>query len=205
MAEAAPTATPFPAGDPRNASFAATVAALTLGREQQEESDNRDMALAKASYQYNTGVNLRGEVQRVGANRNNANSQGLAESGTLAKTQGQTVEGYAQKEARLGEVRQNAINQYTEKQSNAAKTYNVGYAGALATSEEKGREEAEKNPPAPEGATPANPGATRTVTGAPGSGGVVPYVENLPNGGFVKIGQPQKPQIRQAAAKRAVG
>jgi hypothetical protein len=165
MAAEAPTGkaptSPYPgagSADPYSASFYANQAALEFQRNTLEAEDQRAIRETNANYNYNRGLNERAEPLKLTANRNAANTQGLAESGILAKTQGLTQTDYAQKGARLGETRRNAVEKYTQGEKTAREDFNIKTAGNVAKEQENQLKEAEANPPQP--AAVANPVAT---------------------------------------------
>jgi len=204
---------------PGSAAFWAEIAALNFSTEKALAEDQRATRDTNAAYQYNKGVSLRAEPLRLTANRNAANSSGLAESGVLAKTQGTTQTDYAQKGERAQEVRRNAVEKYQDAERSAVASYGLGVNRAVTAAEAQQQRELEENPPKPAAeptnvaptnpAVPSNAGGTKTVLGPPGKGGVVPYEEGSPRG-WVRVGMPNrvpaKPvaAVRKAAAKKAV-
>jgi hypothetical protein len=178
--------------NPFFATFWANEAALNFSTQRALAEDQAAQRDTNATYEYNRGVNQRAEPLRLTANQNSANSQGLAESGVLAKTQGVTQTQYAQKDARLQETRRNAVEKYQGKEADAITQNSLDTSKYVADAQAEGLRALEENPPKPEpGTTAANPGGGRTITGPAGPGGVVPYTEKTP-GGFVRVG-PAKP------------
>lgn len=174
------------AANPLDATYYANLAALNFQRENTLAQDKRGREQASASSRYAKGELTRAAPLRYAANRNQANSRGLLESGQLAQTQGQTQADFANKQARVGEQRRQAIERLNENDSNANKGYDVGNAKAQAESSQRSKEELERNPPAPEVAP----------TGAPAV--QPPQVVNS---------RPQRstPALRAAAARKATG
>jgi hypothetical protein len=211
MAAAAPIYPSATSADPYSASFYANQAALEFSRNNLEAEDQRSIREAEANYNYNRSVNERAEPLKLTANRNSANTAGLAESGVLAKTQGVTETGYAQKNQRLGETRKNAVEKYTQGENTAREDFNLKTAADVAKEEENQVKEAEANPPTPQyPGVPASAG--RIVTGPTEAGGVLPYESGGKGQGSVRVGQPNSTAYvgksplesnAEAAARRA--
>jgi hypothetical protein len=202
-----PTALAYPtagSNDPFTASFYANQAALQFSEENLLADDQRATRQANNSYEYNRGLNARQEPLALTKNRNAANTQGLAESGVLAKQQGQTQTAYAEKQGRLGETRRNAIEKYQQSESTAKANYALGTNKNVVAEQERQLKEAQANPPQPTGATPANPGGLRTVTGPPEGSGIVPYTESS-RAGSVAVGSATRAarEARERAARKA--
>lgn len=188
--------------DPLDALYYANLAAANYQKETTLNADRRGREAANASFNYARGQLNRSAPLRFSANRNNANARGLLESGQLAQTQGRTQLDYAVKQGRIGEQRKAAIERYNEADANAAKAYEISAAKAQAESFQRGQEQLERNPPAPQAAQAAQPPAYPIPPAQqeainrgtpPGAGGVVPY-----EGKGVRVG------MRRAAAKKAV-
>jgi hypothetical protein len=210
--------------NPFFATFWANEAALNFQTENALAEDQRDTRNANSSYEYNQGINQRAEPLKLTANRNAANTQGLAESGVLAKTQGVTQTQYAQKGQRLSETRRNAVEKYQDAENKAVTANALDTSKYVAAAQAEGLKALEENPPPREPVVAStnptvasNAGSVRTNVGTPGPGGVVPYTETGPRG-TVKVGQPGpykgspaereaieiKQGYRKAAAKKAV-
>jgi len=207
MAGQAPTALAYPAANaanPFSASFYATQAALQFSEENILAAEQRAQRQANNSYEYNRSVNTRQAPLALSRNQNAANSQGLAESGVLAKTQGQTQTQFAEKASRLSEARRSAVERAQQAESTAKGNFALQTNANVARETERQLAEAQKNPPASIGSTPANAGGQRTVTGPPEAGGVVPYRETTP-GGSVAVGSATRAarEARERAAKKA--
>ena len=198
--------------NPFTAQFWAQVNALNLSTAREMAREQQATRQTNAAYEYNRGVNARAEPQRLTANRNTANTQGLAESGVLANRQGQTQTGYAQKGARLNETRANAVKRFQTNEKGITEKYGADIGVALAAQQEKGVPTAEA-----EGAQPTTPGPAPTPgVPQPGAAGNLGKWTNVP-GGSVRINNAQGPRIisgqrqpttlspRKAAARRAVG
>jgi hypothetical protein len=210
----APTvATPGTETDPFSRSFWANKTAIEFSEQKALSDAQHGRRMANANAEYNRGIDARAEPLKLTANRNTANSQGLAESGVLAKTQGQTQVDYAQKGQRIQEARRGAVEKYNENEANARTTAAIETGKNVASDEEKQVTYNEENPPPPPtpgpGVAPANPatpasrGATRTVLGPAGPGGVVPFQESGPRG-FVRVGAPRVAAARTARPVRDV-
>jgi hypothetical protein len=205
----APTALAYPSAgssDPFSASFYATQAALQFSQENLLAEDQRETRVANANYEYGRSVNARAEPLALTRNQNSANSQGLAESGVLAKQQGQTQTGYAQKGARLGETRRNAVEKLQAGESTAKTDYALKTNENIANAQKEQLTENEANPTQAIGSTAANPGGVRSVTEAPNPAtGVLSYSERTPNGS-VAVGNATRAArlAREAAAKKVL-
>ncbi|HEY4810340.1 MAG TPA: hypothetical protein VIH71_04705 [Solirubrobacteraceae bacterium] len=208
-----PTALSFPtagSGGAFTAAFYNNLALLQFSEQRALAADQQQRADTNAAYDYNHSVNIRAEPLRLTANQNAANSQGLAESGALTKTQSMTQTQYTQKDARLGEARENAI-----KKINAGE-YDVKGQGILKVNNEVVREqEAQQKRAEEEGAahpygslgvsptnpaTAINPGGKKTLLGPATPEGIVPYQETSSRG-FVRVGAAAPASPRTAAAK----
>ena len=212
----APSALSYPtagSSDPFSASFYANQAALQFSEENVLASDQKATRDANSTYAYNRGVDARAEPLALTKNQNAANTAGLAESGVLAKTQGQTQTGYAQKEGRLGETRRNAVEKYQQSENTAKGNFALGTNKNVAAETERVEKEQASNPSLPEGSKAANPGGQRTVYGPPQAGGVVPYTETSSRG-VVTVGKTPQTEARERqmlqkyreeAAKKAKG
>jgi hypothetical protein len=174
------------APNPLNATYYANLAALQFQKEQALAQDKAGRAKAEAGFKYGMSQYEKAEPLRLTGNRNTANSQGLLESGQLAKRQGETQTEYTTKEARLAETRKAAIERYNEGDKRAEDAYSVGQNKALAESTEQARKETEANPPVPvQTAPPSGPPQPPQVVG-------------------IKA-QPNSSAVRKAAAQKAVG
>lgn len=192
---------------PLNATYYANLAALEFAKAQALSADNAGRQQAQTSYDYNRGQLQKAEPLKLTANRNQANAAGIAESGILAQRQGQTQTDFTSKGGQLTEQRRAAIQKYNEGDKSAEDAFRVGQSKALAESTEQSRKELLENPPQAQASYPTLP-AQAASTAPAQAGGVVPYTSNQPGAGFVKVGQPLKPQIsqvRRQAAKKAVG
>ncbi len=172
---------------------------LELSTRHAEAAGKLNRELASASYQYGRGNLLRSEPKRIKANANAANSQGLAESGQLAKAQSDTQSEYAQKQLGLSQQRSEAVKRAVAGENEAREKQLVGKGAALETARaEQGQYNIEHPSPAP------NPGGVvSSVTSTPntyakvgpGTGAVLPTV----TGGKP---QPVTGGLRKAAVKK---
>jgi hypothetical protein len=128
--------------DPFSATFYANQAALELSRNTTLAGDQLSRRLENASSEYSQGVNDRAEPRALTANRNTANSQGLAESGVLAQRQGVTQTGYAQKDASIQAARRAAIERLNTGENAAVKSFEVGTNKNVAEEGERKRNQA---------------------------------------------------------------
>jgi hypothetical protein len=207
MAGQAPTALAYPAANaanPYSASFYATQAALQFSEENILAAQQRAQRQTNSSYEYGRSLNTRAAPLALQRNQNSANSQGLAESGVLAKTQGQTQTQFAEKGARLNEARRNAIERSQQAESTAKGEFALKTNQNIAAESERQAAAAQASPPPPAGSAPANTGGVRTVTGPPEAGGVVPYGETS-KAGSVTVGSATRAarEARERAAKKA--
>jgi hypothetical protein len=199
----------FPSGDPRGAEYGETIAAAkhafetTLAGDQEVLSD----ATSNAAYQRS----LMGLAEPAGyrSEGQRASAGGILESGVNAQQRGSLASKYAEGRVKITKGLTETTDRVKRLNENAESRRESEYAKAATTALGKGYEALTKEgpdetaPPAPP--APTNPGGVKTVTGPAGPGGVQPYTEKLPGGGFVKVGQPQKPQtvqVRKAAAKK---
>ncbi len=167
--------------------YAATKAKLEFSEKRATEEAKEAKGLTNANYQYNRGANLRAEPLKLRSSLNAANTAGLAESGTLARNQGQIQTDFASKQARLGELRRSAINKINT--GLARKDVELGLEGQANV----GKANAEQlqylkeNPP-----TPAAAPAVTTPNGKP----------------FTVVSSKQQPSSggpRRTAAKKVAG
>lgn len=204
--------------EPRDALFWAEVPRFNFAKETRLAQDKRGREQANASSRYAKGELTRAAPLRYAANRNQANNQGLLESGQLAQRQGQTQADFANKQSRITEQRKAAIERLNEGDSNADKEYNLSIGSAEAASVQRQKEQLERNPPAPapEGSgggypSPAAQQAAINRGVQPGPGGVVPYEGNGARVGPQRVpsvvgikAQPNTRGIRAAAAAKAL-
>ncbi len=161
-----------PIGDPRDALFYSNEAALNFQRENALANQKVAREGAESNYRYGAGQLRRAQPLRLTASRNQANSQGLAESGILAQRQGQIQTDYASKGSRLGEIRKAAVDRATKGEQEANRGYELGVGKNLEEATERGRARLEANPPTPEpaaGTVAAGGPAGSRVTVGPGS------------------------------------
>jgi hypothetical protein len=162
---------------------------------------------ANANFEYGRGNLLRTEPLRLKANMSSANSQGLAESGQLAKAQTQTQGEYSQKQTGLAMQRAQAIKNATLTQAEKEGEGTIGRLGAYTTAKsEQAQYIAEHPTSTPNGVAPSPttnlpPGYTAT-TQKGGSVSISPSVSS----GFNPWAKPAPAGTwRKLASKKAVG
>jgi hypothetical protein len=153
MPTAAPT--PFPEGDPRNAKYFETLAALEHTLKDTLATDEASLAAAKASYEYNTGQLDRQLPLTMQATRNTANSQGLLESGQLAQRAGTVEAKYAAQRGRLTSLMQQTEGRITNAERAATEAFNLNRTRSASTAREEGLKGLEQEAPNAQTATPA--------------------------------------------------
>lgn len=192
--------------NPFYATFWANQAALNFSTEKALAEDQKAQRETNATYEYNRGLNARAEPLRLTANRNSANSQGLAESGVLAKTQGQTQTQYAEKGARLNETRRNAIEKYQEGERNATTQYGLDTGKEVAAAQAEGLKTAEEEGAVAKPAAAPTAPATLAVPQQSKVGGTpVGQIKAGTNLNQIKLSRNPATRARQEAAARAVG
>jgi hypothetical protein len=191
LSPGSPGASAVSEANPFFATFWANEAALNFSTERALAEDQSAQRDTNATYEYNRGVNNRAEPLKLQSNQNTANSQGLAESGVLAKTQGLTQTQYAQKNARLAEVRKNAVEKYQGKENTAITENALDTGKYVADAQAEGVKALEENPPPPAPAPAITPPAVSAIRAQPITGSGVK-------------GAKQLAASRRAAAKKAV-
>lgn len=93
----AETASPFPAGDPRNAQYFENIAALKHAEETTLARNSETEARAKAAATYQEGQYTKAEPLSYRANQFRSNNEGLLESGVNAGRRGNIATDYAGK------------------------------------------------------------------------------------------------------------
>jgi hypothetical protein len=184
----------FPAGDPRNAFYAENLAALEHQRGREKAGSEEGLSQARSKATYRQGLLGQAEPGTYKVNQERANSGGVLESGINAKRRGGIAADYANKRYQVTQ----GLKEYEEgsqrREKGSQERYTEGRAKAGTQAEVQGREYLERNPPTDySGSYPGLPPGAK-VTGSAGPGGVVPYEQNTPGGGFVKVGQPLKKQ-----------
>jgi hypothetical protein len=146
-------AVPTPTADPRDALFYANEAALNFQQGKAEASDKAARENAEAGYRYGNQQQRAAFKLRIPTIRNQANAQGLAESGINAQRQQQAGTDYASKQNRLGEIRTKAVAQANQNDLEAQKATGVGQSKNLAEAQDRAAKNLIENPP-PEAQTP---------------------------------------------------
>jgi len=164
------------------------LAKINFQKEQSLAQNKATLERQNAGYAYSKSQLSRAEPRALQNTRNQANSQGLLESGQLADRRGQVQTDYAVKQGRNTELRKQAIDQYNSGNKSANDRYGVEDFSERLASGQRAKEALLANPPvpAPEAASPAvaGPQPPRVVG--------------------VKA-QPNSSGVRKQAAKRALG
>ena len=191
-----------------DATYWANVAAIEHSFTHTLASDQEALSDDKATYLANQAKLDAAEPTALTNIRNKANEEGLLTSGIEGQRTGIQQGTYTRSRDVLGTTNQQDTDKINRGMTEAGETRNDDIVKEQVAAEARTQKTAEENakdnptlgaaPPPPGG----NPGGVKTVTGPAGPGGVVPYTESLPSGGFVKVGQPQ---VRKAAIKKAVG
>src|SRR5580692_6928612 len=197
---AAPPTNPaeaFPAGDPRNAQYFQTLAALEHAYNTTLAGDKEALTNDKSNSEYQQTLLTKAEPGTYKTNQAKANAGGILESGVNAGRRGTIATQYAQKrytvqhglqenEGKIRHGEEEAKYKLEGGRSEAAnKALSEGYNSLLKESPD------EQQP-------------------AQATSGVVPKVSEQPGAGFVRVGLPQRSQVvganvRKAAAKKVVG
>jgi hypothetical protein len=139
--------------------YYAELAKLNFSNQKAQAEAQRGKALTEANYAYNRGSALRAEPLKLTANRNAANTAGLAESGVLAKQQGQIQTQATQGLGRLAEQRRTAIENFNTGLAGKEQSNVLSRTALTEGFREKGIQEAEAlgaiQQPAAPAATPA--------------------------------------------------
>ncbi len=170
---------------------------LELSTTQAETRGKLSKEEANAGYQYGRGNLLRSEPKRIKANMNAANSQGLAESGQLAKAQSDTQGEYSQKQLGLSMQRANAIKRANLGVDEAIERRNTGLiTGRKTAVAEQNDYNIEHPPPV---STPNTPAGYTSTTSKGGSVSTRPAGPPTVTGGKA---QPVTGGLRKAAVKK---
>ncbi len=180
MAEAPGELTPAIAGI-----YNATKAALEFSLQKTLAEGNLSKANTNANYNFARGNVVRQEPQRFQANRNAANSQGLAESGVLAQTQQRQAAGYGQQLAGLGQQRAQAVQRITSGELNASQARAIGEKQNIANAGKEQLDYLLANPP--EKAKEATASTPNGVAPSPTSNLPPGYTATTQKGGSVSI------------------
>lgn len=183
MAEAAPN--PFPAGDPRSATYNDELATLL----HQEERSLADIGSERGQAQTEARTKLSSlsaaEPRSLQAEAFTAANQGLTESSTNAQRRGTVLSGYVEKRGQVGTGLQNTEGRLNKNEQTARENYGQGVKGTADKALEQYRKEQEELNPqtiaAP--AAPAAPQLPRIVGERP---------------------QPTTAGVRRAAARKAL-
>lgn len=203
-------ASPFPAGDPRSATYNDQLASLLHQQESALAGDEARRTEARASSKYGISQLNMAEPRALTSEQNTANSQGLAESGINAQRRGALQSGYVSKRGQIASKLQTTEGTINRSEQQARESYGLGVKSAADKAVEQYRAELlAANPTTPEAqASNLGPnGGVRQYSREPaGAGGVKGYTEANPNGTFVRVrsNAPSVASVRQQAAKKAL-
>lgn len=157
------------------AKYNATKATLAFSLLRAQQVEKEAVGIANANYAYQRGVALNAEPVKLRVNQNAANSQGLAESGQLARVQGQTQLGFAEKGARNAELRRQAVNKL--RTGLTATETGIGLKGIenVANANAEQQRYLVENPPQKAPAAPAVPSTIPQTGWIQGPGGRTAY------------------------------
>jgi hypothetical protein len=183
--------------NPYFAKYYTTLAALNFSQASTEAKDKLDEERARATSFFNRTNNARAEGLKLNSSLGTANTEGLAESGVLAKQQGTLQTQYAQKAQSAGRSRELAVQNARNTTQLAQESTGLKKSEALATDEGEYAKELEANPPQPAPAAPAAPVVPPVVVG----------VKTQPSsaGGPKAEAASRKSEARRAAIKKIVG
>lgn len=197
-----------------DATYWANVAAIEHSFTHTLASDQEALSDDKATFLANQGKLDAAEPTALTNIRNRANEEGLLTSGVEGQRTGIQQAGYTRSRDVLGTTNQQDTDKINRGMTEAGETRNDDIVkeqvAAEARTQKTAEENARDNPTlgavpgvAP---TPANPGAKVSYTRAPPAPGGVPgRTEQLPNGGFVKVGSSTLAERRKAAAQKVTG
>ncbi len=177
--------------------YNATRAALEFSLQNKLGEGNLAKANANTNFNFARGNVVRQEPQRFQANRNAANSQGLAESGVLAQTQQRQAAGYNQQLGGLAQQRAQAVQRITTGEQNATQAHSIGEIGNLANAKKEQLDYLLANPP--QEATPSTP------NGSPTSNLLAGYTAKTQKGGSVSISPSGPPTVTGGKAQPVTG
>lgn len=204
---AADPGTAFPQGDPRNALYWETRGKIEHGRERTLGGLKEQGANARAAAQYREGTYTQQEPKTYAANRYRGVREGVASSGVNTERRGGIATDYANRRFAVQQNLKQTEGRIAKGEQAARERADEGIAGAGTRALVQAQEYNEQHPPIVPN-QPNNPGGERTVLGPPGPGGVVPYEERTPGGGFVRVGAAQQikwsrdPAVRRIQAQR---
>ena len=196
----------FPAGDPRNALYFETVGKLKAGEEKTKAENERVLGTERSNATYKEGLLTQAEPGTYGTNRSRAIREGVSSSGIDAERRGGIATNYANRRYAVQNALKEREGAVARSNKAAEEGYTSGVAGAGTKALAEGAAYLERNPPqaaaTPTG--PYNPGGTYTATGSPGAGGVQPYEEKVPGGGFVRVGEAKTGKWSRDPATRTI-
>ncbi len=183
--------------------YHATKAALDFSLNKTLAEGNLSKKNANQNFDFARGNVVRQEPQRFQANRNAANSQGLAESGVLAQTQQRQAANYNQQLGGLAQQRKQAVERITSGEFNATEGRRIGVEGLQKQAKKEELDYELANPPKEAAKTPGEityPG----VAGSPTTNLPPGYTSKTMKGGSVDISPPPG-AARKAAIKKIKG
>jgi hypothetical protein len=220
MADAPPPASPFPTGDPRTAEYNETLATLLHQRENSLATDNASRGETQTAYKYGISQYDAAEPKALTAEQNQANSQGLLESGINAQRRGGILADYVGKRGNLLTKEQQSEGRISRADQEARERYDLGVKGAGNRALEKYKAEQialgpnevpppPQAPPEPRAGVvgphgeqlPYNPTEAQ-ITGVYGAYGAVKAAPVGPPRVVGQRAQPRTVSVRRAAARR---
>jgi hypothetical protein len=126
MADAPAPASPFPAGDPRSATYNEELGALLHQREIALSSDKASREEAQTGYKYGLSQYNAAEPKALTTEQNLANSQGLLESGINAQRRGGILADYVGKRGNLLTKEQQTEARLSRAEEGSREAYNQG-------------------------------------------------------------------------------
>ncbi len=182
--------------------YNATRAALEFSLQKSLAEGNLSKANTNTNYNFARGNVVRQEPQRFQANRNAANSAGLAESGVLAQTQQRQAANNTQQLAGLSQQRAQAVQRITSGEQNATQARSIGEVQNLANAKKEQLDYELANPRPPAATTPSTPSG---VAPSPTSNLPAGYTATTQKGGSVSISPPGPPSFESKGPQPVTG
>lgn len=189
----------FPAGDPRNAEYGETIAALEHAYTTTLAGDAETLSDATSNAQYQRSLIGQAEPGGYRSEANKANAGGILESGINAQDRGTLASKYADQRFKVTKGLQETTNRVHRANENAEYTRKTGEAKAATRALGEGYKDllaTSPNEQAPAAPTNANP-----VPQTPGNPLATEAVNKAFPGGIAE----QRKWIKEQAAKKAVG
>ncbi len=165
--------------------YNATKAALEFSLQKTLAEGNLSKRNTNQNFDFARGNVVRQEPQRFQANRNAANSQGLAESGVLAQTQQRQAAGFNQQLGGLAQQRAQAVQRITSGELNASQAHAIGEKQNIANANKEQLDYLLANPP--EKAKEATASTPNGVAPSPTTNLPPGYTATTQKGGSVSI------------------